>query len=82
MFYIIKHDQCLNNSRFNGRKSHILLVSRSKWPECNKKYRPCYRQYSGVIIYDDNNQECETKNLVYEKDDSCFKPSYPTNDLK
>ena len=56
-------------------------MSRSKWPECNKKSRPCYQQYSGVIIYDDGNQECETNNIIHGKEDSCFKPSYPTNDL-
>ena len=75
-----KFSFCFYNFRFNNDISNILLISRSKWPECNLMNYPCYAQYSGVIIYDDN-RECETDNVVYGKTDSCFKPSFPTNDL-
>ena len=67
--------------RFSSRvAADILLISRSNWQECNQSDHPCYGSYSGVIIYD-NNRRCEADTLMYRKSESCFKPSFPNNDL-
>ena len=76
--FLMQND--FTNFRLNSETPQILMISRRKWKGCNNIEPPCYEKYSGVIIYDDN-WACENKNELFGKTDSCFRPSFPTNDL-